>query len=632
MDTSLRPKVCFAVSGSLAGLPVEGLRVVVLDIPFALPVAPADHSLFHPETLKFYQAEFETQTLAFIRRLDIQLVLWVDHHDHANWPMFQKDPRFLLVSQNMAPAAAVLINENLFQTPQATAVDTIIAHGDFDGLISTARFILQGALPYPQALQDAVVADTRQGEMSKTGVLIETAIKARSVDATCQAALSWLLDQNPASMSVLQAAASEYQTPTHGTFQYHDIGICRIMDARRILKPGDPTETLLDLQKDGHVSMLIQRKDGRHILWIASSVPALNLPHLLGLPGGSTQRVLLDAGHLEEAVTLINESYGQGYHLLPPREATIEITRRCNLHCQLCPVGIGTARTMPDMDFAHFSHIIDLIGGTLERLCLHNYGEPCLHPSLPRFIRYAKLAGIPHIFFATNGNYLPSWLARELVESGLDCIRFSVDTSDHVAYAQYRTGGSLAAVLANMQQLRQIRADLGSRTPIVEAQALLMRQNESFAANFEKVMLEHGADSVRFKTVNIYMPGEEHIDRASGYLPEELAFSRYVDPSQDLTTPDEQYKPCSLPTESLVILADGTIVPCCHDVNGAHPLGRVSKGSELSSLWDTPARRSFILRRIQQPSTIPMCRRCSLAIPGMDTHKLVRPAAQRVEG
>ena len=610
---------------------MEGNRVVVLDIPFALPMATADHSLFHPETQKFYLAEFETQTLPFIHRLDIQLVLWVDHHDHANWPMFQQDPRFLLVSQTLAPAAAVLINEDLFRTPKATAVDTIIAHGDFDGLISAARFILRGALPYPQSLQDAMVADTRQGEMSKTGLIIDQAIKARPAHATRQAVLHWLLDHDAVSMSVLQAAASKYQTPTRGTLQYHDIGICRIMDARRVSELNDPTETLLELQKDVHVSMLIHRKDGRHILWVASSVPALNLPHLLGLPGGSAQRVLLDAGHLEEAVTLINESYGQEYLLPLPREATIEITRRCNLHCQLCPVGIGTARTMPDMDFTLFSHIIDQISASLERLCLHNYGEPCLHPSLPRFIRYAKMAGIPRIFFATNGNYLPSRLARELVKSGLDCIRFSVDTSDHISYAQYRTGGSLLAVLANMQQLRQIRADLGSRTPMIEAQALLMRQNESFAANFEKVMLEHGADSVRFKTVNIYMPGEEHIHRASGYLPETLAFSRYVDPPQELTTPDEQYKPCSWLTESLVILADGTIVPCCHDVNSAHPLGRISSNSNLSSLWDTPDRRSFILRRIHQPSTISMCRHCSLAIPGMDTHKLVRPAAQRVE-
>jgi radical SAM protein with 4Fe4S-binding SPASM domain len=44
------------------------------------------------------------------------------------------------------------------------------------------------------------------------------------------------------------------------------------------------------------------------------------------------------------------------------------------------------------------------------------------------------------------------------------------------------------------------------------------------------------------------------------------------------------YKPCIEPFKSCCILSDGTIVPCCMDVNGEMPLGNIANSS-FEKIW-----------------------------------------------
>ena len=78
---------------------------------------------------------------------------------------------------------------------------------------------------------------------------------------------------------------------------------------------------------------------------------------------------------------------------------------------------------------------------------------------------------------------------------------------------------------------------------------------------------------------------------------------------------------CRWPWRKLVVLADGTVVPCCHDYDGSHPLGQA--GAEGRLIWDSPERRRFMLRRIARPESIEMCRRCSSAVPRLGLQRTV---------
>jgi radical SAM protein with 4Fe4S-binding SPASM domain len=272
------------------------------------------------------------------------------------------------------------------------------------------------------------------------------------------------------------------------------------------------------------------------------------------------------------------------------------------------------------MTWDAFRRVVDAFGSSLDSLTLHNYGEPLLHPQLPDFIRYAKAADVPFVDLSTNGNTLPEGLAEELAISGLDAIRFSVDTADAEAYRRYRRGGELERVLVHVRRLAEARRSVQSETPHIEAQALLMCQNEPHAAEFERVLVGAGADSVRWKTFNVFMSGEALGDVGNQFLPHNSTYRRYAHRDPAPAAAPEQIELCRWPWDRLVVLADGTIVPCCHDYNGEYPLGQVAE-SGIPSMWETEARRDFMVRRILDPSSIPMCRRCSSAVPHLGLRK-----------
>ena len=61
-------------------------------------------------------------------------------------------------------------------------VNTILCHGDFDGIASAAKWIRAGIEPYTGCDHDAWCIDTRLGEPSELGVLMDRALRADHKD------------------------------------------------------------------------------------------------------------------------------------------------------------------------------------------------------------------------------------------------------------------------------------------------------------------------------------------------------------------------------------------------------------------------------------------------------------------
>ena len=65
----------------------------------------------------------------------------------------------------------------------------------------------------------------------------------------------------------------------------------------------------------------------------------------------------------------------------------------------------------------------------IARVVLHGVGEPMMVPALPRMIRYLKDRGT-YVLFNTNGTLLTERKGRELIDSGLDELRVSLDAAE----------------------------------------------------------------------------------------------------------------------------------------------------------------------------------------------------------
>jgi hypothetical protein len=153
------------------------VRVVFVEQPGNLPPPPAEGRVAVVDVAFAGGENFETSTLPFLEALGDRLAIWIDHHEHPlGWARFRDDPRFLLVPNQQAHACPELVTPEVVR--KAGKVDVVVAHADFDGLISAVKFLRGGEPPWPEADEDARAADSpgRGHVLSAKGRLIADAL------------------------------------------------------------------------------------------------------------------------------------------------------------------------------------------------------------------------------------------------------------------------------------------------------------------------------------------------------------------------------------------------------------------------------------------------------------------------
>ena len=97
----------------------------------------------------------------------------------------------------------------------------------------------------------------------------------------------------------------------------------------------------------------------------------------------------------------------------------IELTNVCDLDCSYCSLTYSRRRK-GRMSEATFRRVVAHMqrSSPLNLMILHHFGEPLLHPELPRFVRIASEAHL-NPGFSTNGERLTRELFETLVDSGL---------------------------------------------------------------------------------------------------------------------------------------------------------------------------------------------------------------------
>lgn len=159
------PRIHLATPRALPKTARLGERVVVLDIAFASTAGGQS---------------FESVTRAFIDALGPRLVCWIDHHDSVHHADYASDPRFVLRSKAEHPACPELVTAE--RVAAAGSVDTVVCHGDFDGLASAAKWLRAGTECYPGCDADARAIDSRIGAPGPIALRIDRALRGAPKD------------------------------------------------------------------------------------------------------------------------------------------------------------------------------------------------------------------------------------------------------------------------------------------------------------------------------------------------------------------------------------------------------------------------------------------------------------------
>lgn len=274
-----------------------------------------------------------------------------------------------------------------------------------------------------------------------------------------------------------------------------------------------------------------------------------------------------------------------------PYYALIDPSTVCNLHCPLCPTGMGeTTRSRRLMKFEEFKRIIDEIGNYLTSVLFTNWGEPFLNKEFFKMIEYSKkVKQIPFLSVDTNLNVdFSDQNLKKLVESGLDLMCVSMDGASQKTYEKYRRGGSFSKVVNNSKKILEKRKELGRNRPFIIWQFLVFKHNQHEIEKAIEMARDNGVDALRISVAQVYMsevdkPFEYSYKISEEYLPE--LGSEYSGYTKDGKR-KEIIKRCQWLWKGIVINSDGGVSPCCAVFPSAQDFGNILKEDNFKSVWN----------------------------------------------
>lgn len=248
-----------------------------------------------------------------------------------------------------------------------------------------------------------------------------------------------------------------------------------------------------------------------------------------------------------------------------PLHLDIETTNVCNLLCGMCPRTIqidnGTYADIGTMNMDMYKRMID--EGSENGLCsvkLSFLGEPLLDNHICERIKYAKDHGIEEVMFNSNATMLTEEMSHNILESGIDSIYFSVDSTSREIFNRIRKGADYDTVVENIKNFVKIKDEGEYQHVQTRVSMTVMPSNEHEVEGFKNFWLP---------IVGIVGFGEwvEHCATSATY---------------------EDYNPdfvCSQPFQRITILWDGICTPCCVDDGRGYILGDVNK-STVKEIWN----------------------------------------------
>ena len=265
----------------------------------------------------------------------------------------------------------------------------------------------------------------------------------------------------------------------------------------------------------------------------------------------------------------------------------LEISNICNLHCGFCP---GTTRKQQVMQEQEFTLILEKLRPWTDFLYFHLMGEPLCHPNLARYLRLANEAGYK-VILTTNGTLLKKHQDM-LLRSGVHKINIS-----------------LHAFEANDLQIpfEQYLSECFSFGRAAEGKMIVTY----------RLWNNGGADELNEKilcAMKAHFPAE-WITEPRGTRIGQRIYLEHGDKFDwpDLSAQDHGSKVfCYGLREQLVVLCDGTVVPCSLDHNGDIALGNLLEEDLEQILASARAQRLYDGFSHASASE-ELCRKCGYA-------------------
>jgi MoaA/NifB/PqqE/SkfB family radical SAM enzyme len=143
----------------------------------------------------------------------------------------------------------------------------------------------------------------------------------------------------------------------------------------------------------------------------------------------------------------------------------------------------------------------------LRRAVMQGIGEPLLNRDLAAMISCLKARGV-YVVFNTNAALLTARRQVELIESGLDELRVSLDGSTPETYLKVRGIPVFERVIANVAEMVRTRRARASSTPRLSFWVTGLRENLHELPGVIELAAQIGVDEVYLQRMVFGFDGE----------------------------------------------------------------------------------------------------------------------------
>ena len=313
------------------------------------------------------------------------------------------------------------------------------------------------------------------------------------------------------------------------------------------------------------------------------------------------------------------------------------MTNRCNLLCETCPRTFEDLEPPADMSWELFTSIIDQVPN-IARVVMHGVGEPMLVKNLPQMIRYLKERGI-YALFNTNGTLLVPRKQRELIETGLDEMRVSLDAADAKTFLAVRGKDMFNRIVRNVSSFTALQKEIGATSPLVSMWLTGLKETIGQLPDFVRLAAAIGVREVHLQRL-VFDEAGFGLARSESALFEDtkaeeddavgaaqavaaslgirLNASGATEPGLSLKASEEErpWSTCRRPWSLMYFTAHGRALPCCIAPFSArgyenYTLGDATQQS-LRDIWNSPAYRAISGPRLLSEAPPKPCQGCGM--------------------
>jgi radical SAM protein with 4Fe4S-binding SPASM domain len=312
-----------------------------------------------------------------------------------------------------------------------------------------------------------------------------------------------------------------------------------------------------------------------------------------------------------------------------PIHIQVEHTTYCNLNCKSCERSKFIEHPR-HLSLEEFQRIIEQIRP--EKITLGGVGEPFMHPQILDLVQFAKRCGCS-INTTTNGTLLTPERCDQIVKSGLDLIKISIDGATRKTYQTVRGEDKFLQVVDGIRALADAKKRLDSLKPFIRFNYVMFKDNYQEIAEIVELADKLGVDAIYFQPLDLVGIEERHDllvgDLTYADFAQEIRRALNLSRTQQVTTNlaaiasnlptywkkyqletrQQDHRICILPWFSTYVTVDGIIRPCCSFSGTIADMGNILY-EDIAVIWNSERYQQFrkAIRAGQRP--YPICANC----------------------